>query len=215
MVNLRIIALAAGALALTAGCATTNPQTGEREVNRTAAGAVIGGVAGALAGTAAGGNDTKNAVIGGVLGAAAGAATGQVLDRQARALEEQAQGTGVAVTREEDAVRVTLPGDVTFATGSATITPALRQTLVSFAQTLQQEASTTITVIGHTDSTGSLEFNDTLSKRRAQSVADVLTIQGVAAGRINVLGVGPTQPVASNDTAEGRAQNRRVEFTLT
>lgn len=208
------VALTAAVAALATGCASVDPETGERTVNRTATGAILGGLLGAGAGLAAGGDDKKNVLAGAAAGAAVGAVAGNVLDRQARRLAEQAEGTGVEVTREADGVRVVLPADVAFNVGSADIQTDLRATLDRFAETLQQEPATRITVIGHTDSTGSNAVNDALSTRRAKAVADYLVARGVSDGRMSALGVGSTQPVASNDTESGRAKNRRVEFTL-
>lgn len=208
---------AASALAASvalAGCATTDPVTGQRDYNKTAIGAAIGAAAGAAAGTAAGGDDGRNAAVGAVVGAIAGAAVGRYMDEQERKLREQTQGSGVGVTRNGDEITLTMPNDITFGVDRSDLNGAAIESLAKVADTLREYPKTTIDVIGHADSQGSDAYNQALSERRANTVASNLISQGVQRERVIASGRGETQPVASNDTAEGRAKNRRVEIKL-
>jgi len=200
------IALAAG-VALS-GCATVenNP--------RTAGGAAAGAVGGAVLGTLVGGDDRRNALVGAGIGLLAGAAVGQYLDQQQRDLERDLQGTGANVYRVGDELRVALPAGVTFDVDSATIGPGFQRPLSDVAATLRSYPKSYIDIIGHTDSTGSAEYNQGLSERRADAVAEALTRRGVRPVRIAAYGVGETQPVATNETPAGRAANRRVEIRI-
>lgn len=179
---------------------------------RTLGGAVLGGLAGAGAGYAIG--DEKGAIIGGAAGALAGAALGAYLDNQQAELERQLAGTGGSVQRVGDRLNVVIPADVTFDFDSARIKPEFYSTLDGIARTLNDYPQSTIVIIGHTDSTGDASYNQTLSERRAESVAGYLVTRGVLDRRIQVGGAGETQPIASNATAEGRAMNRRVEMEI-
>jgi len=136
------------------------------------------------------------------------------MQNQEEKLRQQTAGTGVEVTRQGDNVILNMPGHVTFATDSAQISPAFQGTLDQVATTITEYQDTRVQVAGHTDSTGSESYNQQLSQRRAQAVADYLASRGVATTRITTIGHGETQPVASNETAEGRQQNRRVEIIL-
>jgi outer membrane protein OmpA-like peptidoglycan-associated protein len=202
-----IIAVAVAALA---GCAgMTEEQRG------TATGAAIGAATGAVIGSATGGKAATGAVIGGALGAVAGNVWSKNMEEKRRAMEQSTQGTGVAVTRTPDnQLKLEVPSDVSFAVGSATIDPRLRPVLDSFASGLGGQPNMLVRVVGHTDSSGSDAINDPLSLRRAESVRNYLEDRGVSASRIEVAGRGSREPVASNDTAEGRAKNRRVEIFL-
>ncbi len=124
------------------------------------------------------------------------------------------QGTGVEVQRQGDTIQLIMPGNITFATDSAEIASSFYAPLNNLASSFRQYNQNSIEIVGHTDSTGSRAYNQTLSQRRAQSVADYLRAQGVDGTRLSTYGAGPDQPVASNATADGRAQNRRVEVTL-
>ena len=145
---------------------------------------------------------------------AIGAGVGGYMDYQEKKLRESLANTGVDVAREGDQIKLTMPESVTFATNSATLSTAAQDALTKAAQTLVQYPDTTLTVAGHTDNTGTDAINEPLSQRRAQSVASYLNQRGVATSRLSTIGYGSRQPVASNATAEGRAQNRRVEILI-
>lgn len=197
-------------VAALAGCAgMTEEQRG------TATGAAIGAATGAVIGSATGGKAGTGAVIGGVIGAVAGNVWSKNMEEKRREMEQATAGTGATVTRTPDnQLKIEVPSDVSFAVGSATIEPRLRPVLDSFASGLGSQPSMLVRVVGHTDSTGSDAINDPLSLRRAESVRNYLEDRGVSASRIEVAGRGAREPVASNDTAEGRAKNRRVEIFL-
>jgi len=200
---------------LLSACATgTDPWTGEPRTSRTGAGAGVGAGIGAVIGAVTGGDRLKRAAIGAGVGALAGAAVGNYMDRQEAALREQLRGTGVSVTRRGDDVILNMPGNVTFDTDSAGLKPQFFEVLDSVALAAQEFDQTVLIVDGHTDSTGSAEHNQQLSERRAETVARYIVNQGVEPVRIESYGYGEEYPVAPNDTAEGRTQNRRVELTL-
>ncbi|GAB3370201.1 OmpA family protein [Azotobacter armeniacus] len=215
--------IAATAMTLLAGCASNNPyqnqdqtQTGEQGgIGRTAK---YGGL-GALAGAAAGAlidhdNRGKGALIGAAVGGAAGAGYGYYADKQEAQLRQQMAGTGVEVQRQGDDIKLIMPGNITFATGSAEIASNFYTPLNDLATSFKQYDQNSIEIIGHTDSTGSYQNNLSLSQRRAQSVANYLVAQGVTGARVSTRGAGPDMPVASNATESGRSQNRRVEINL-
>lgn len=208
------IAIAAAAATILVGC-TTNPYTGEQQVSRTAGGAAIGALAGAGVGLLTGGySDRTNALIGAGVGALAGGAIGAYMDNQESELRGYLQGTGVSVTRQGDNIILNMPSNVTFATDQDQVTSSFYQTLNAVALVLNKYNRTLVDINGHTDSTGSLQHNQSLSQRRAQSVGSYLVSQGVDGRRFAIQGFGPSQPVATNDTPDGRAQNRRVEIHL-
>lgn len=203
-----------GALVTTAAC-TTDPNTGRRTISKTAIGAGVGLLGGYLAGDVIGGrNDRTAKIIGAGVGALAGGAVGAYMDRQEAELRRQTAGTGVDVIRSGDDLILRMPSGITFPVDSYAIQPQFQSTLNQVAQTLSTYNQTYIDVLGHTDSTGSDAYNQTLSVNRAQSVASYLSSRGVASARIGVRGFGETQPIASNDTEMGRAQNRRVEIKV-
>ena len=203
-----IAAMAAGLVF--SGCANmseTQRNTGQGAFAGAAAGALIGGLAG-------GG---EGAAIGAAAGAATGAAAGYVWSRHMEEQKQQMQaataGTGVQVSQTADnRLKLEIPSDITFDTGRAQIKPGMRPILDSFASSLMQNPSTLVTIIGHTDSSGSDAINNPLSVNRAASTRDYLVQRGVSPQRIHIDGRGETQPVASNDTPAGRAMNRRVEI---
>lgn len=212
MKKLAILA-SAGALAL--GACTTDPYTGERKASNTAIGAGIGAAVGALGGAVIGGGDTrKRMLIGAGVGALAGGAVGYYMDRQEAELRQRLQRTGVSVTRVGDEIILNMPSNITFDVDEANIKPNFYDVLNSVAIVLDEYDKTLVDVIGHTDSTGSAEYNIDLSLRRAQSVAEYLASQGVDRRRLLVKGYGEERPIASNDTPEGRALNRRVEIRI-
>jgi outer membrane protein OmpA-like peptidoglycan-associated protein len=208
-----LVAVALAASIGLAGC-TTNPYTGEQEATNTAKGAGIGAAAGALFGVIAG-DSRKSALIGAGIGALAGGAVGYYMDQQENKLRAQLQNSGVSVTRNGNNIILNMPGNVTFATDSSNISPNFYDVLSSVALVLNEYEKTYVDITGHTDSTGAESYNMQLSVARANSVASYLKSQSVLAQRIYTQGMGETQPIASNDTPEGRAQNRRVEIVLT
>ncbi|WP_226016104.1 OmpA family protein [Novosphingobium sp. FKTRR1] len=192
----------------------TDPNTGQQKVSRTALGAGGGALAGILLGGLIGGGTGR--IIGAGIGGIAGAAVGYTMDKQIRELKEQTAGSGVDVTPTDNgqAILVNLPNGVTFDTDSTLIKPTFRDTLDRVAQSLVKYPNSLVDVYGHTDSTGSDAYNQTLSENRARAVADYLSSRGIAPQRIRSTGYGKTQPVASNDTVEGRSANRRVEIKI-
>ncbi len=201
-----------GASLLVGGC-TTNPYTGQQEASKTGLGAGIGAASGAVIGQLVG-HSTASTLIGASLGAAVGGVAGNVMDRQAAALRQQLEGTGVRVVLNGNDIQLIMPSDITFAVNKAEIKPQFYSVLNSVALVLKEYKGTIIRVAGYTDNTGTMARNQTLSEQRAQSVTTYLSSQGVDSRRFTVIGYGQRNPVASNSTAEGRAQNRRVELTL-
>ena len=196
-------------------CTTTNPETGKTQASKTTIGAGAGAAAGAVLGQIIG-KDTKGTVIGTAAGAAVGAVIGNVFDKQEAKLREDLKGTGVEVTRTaEGEIKLVAPENVTFATNSSTISSRFTNTLDSIASVLKEYPDSNITVSGHTDSTGNDAINNPLSVNRANSVANYLKQEGIASSRITAVGYGSKQPIASNSTSDGRAQNRRVEIKIT
>ena len=212
----RGIAFAAICVAvILAGC-SIDPYSGEQKTSNTAKGAGMGALAGAVLGAAVSSDKDreKGAITGAVVGAAAGGGAGYYMDRQEALLRQRLEGTGVRVQRIGDQVKLIMPGNITFDTNADQIRPGFTDVLDSVSLVLAEFDKTAIEVKGYTDSTGSFEYNQQLSERRAQSVGNYLASHQVAAGRIRTTGYGPRYPVASNDTPEGRAQNRRVEINL-
>ncbi|WP_417625651.1 OmpA family protein [Pararhodobacter aggregans] len=200
---------ALAALSLTAACTTS---TGE--MNRTQTGAMTGALAGGLLGLATGqGNRTPEVLVGAGLGAIAGGAIGAHMDRQAAELRAQL-GSNATVVNTGQEITVTMAQDILFATDSYSVRPDLASMLRSVAQNINSYPLSIVYVTGHTDSTGSESYNQQLSLRRADAVAGVLIGAGVPGNRVQARGMGESQPVASNDTASGRAQNRRVVITI-
>lgn len=181
----------------------------------TAIGAAGGAAVGAAAGLLVGGNDRRNALVGAGIGLLAGAAVGQYLDRQQRQLEQDLAGTGAEVERQGNQLLVNMPSNITFDTDKSNIKPQFNPVLDQVASTFNQYPESYIDVIGHTDSQGPDAYNQALSERRAASVSNALAGRGVNRARLAQFGMGETQPVATNDTAEGRAANRRVELRIT
>ena len=148
------------------------------------------------------------------MGALAGGAVGNYMDRQEREMRERLRESGVTVRRVGDDLVLVMPGNITFATGSATVSPRFSGVLHDVGDVLQTYPATYVDVVGHTDNVGSAQFNQQLSERRASSVAAELIGRGVIRERLFVAGMGLTQPIASNATDEGRAANRRVEIRI-
>ncbi len=209
-----LTAAALAALVTTSAC-TTDPETGERRISKTAIGGIGGALGGYLLGDLVGGRrDRTEKILGAGIGGLAGAGIGAYMDKQERDLRARTAGTDVQVTREGDNLVLNIPSGITFAYDSADVQPQFKRTLDQVADTLAQYNQTYIDVYGHTDSTGSDAYNQTLSERRATSVADYLAGRGVQAARIGTRGFGESQPIASNDTDAGRAANRRVEVKI-
>lgn len=204
----------AATLALSA--CTTNPYTGESQASNAAKGGGLGALAGAvIGGVSSSSSDRKKGIlIGAASGAALGGGVGYYMDVQEAKLRDQMSGTGVSVTRDGDNIILNMPSSITFAVDSADLSPSFYNTLSGVAMVLKEYNKTYVNVVGHTDNTGSASHNQALSERRAASVGQYLIGQGAAANRFNIRGVGFNQPIASNNSAEGRAQNRRVEITL-
>ena len=202
------IALVAGALVLTA-CVNADGTS-----NQPATGVVIGGLTGAAAGQIIGGN-TGATVIGGAVGAALGGAIGAQLQAQERELQQSLAGSGAQITNTGSDLRVILPESVTFRTGSSVVEPAFRPALRALSDSLRRHPDTLVRVVGHTDNVGGTAYNAKLSQDRALAVARELIANGTDARRIVVSGRGFSEPVASNASAAGRAENRRVEIVLT
>ena len=201
---------AAAASFFIAGCADMNMGNMTPGARNTAIGAGVG----ALAGAAVGGN-TRGAAIGGLLGAAGGYVWSQHMADKKAAMERASQGTGVAVTQTQDnQLKLNIPSDISFDTGRADIKPNLRPILDQFASGLANQPNTEIRIVGHTDNVGSNAINDPLSVQRAQAARDYLTARGVDPRRVFTAGQGEHDPIADNNTAAGRASNRRVEIFL-
>ena len=195
------------------GC-TTDPYTGESKMSKTAWGSIIGAAGGAAVGAAVSKNHRKGALIGAGVGGLAGAGVGYYMDQQEKKLREQLQGTGVSVTRQGEDIILNMPGNITFKTDSADIQGNFYDVLNSVTLVLKEYNKTIIDVNGYTDSTGSDAHNMDLSQRRAASVGQYMTSHGIDPRRVATQGFGKSNPKASNSTAEGRAQNRRVELVL-
>ncbi len=208
--QLMIVAVASG-LALS-GC-TTDPNTGQQRLNKTAIGTLAGAAGGSVISKATGGDKTgRDAAI----GAALGAGVGYYMERQAKQLEQQMAGTGVTVEQNPTTgnIDLVMPGNITFSFDDATLSSSFKPTLDKLASTMNQYNKTSVNIAGHTDSRGAASYNMGLSKDRAYSVANYLSARGVASNRINVVAYGESRPIADNNTDYGRQQNRRVELTI-
>lgn len=199
------------------GCETLDPYTREEKTSKATKGALIGAAAGAVVGLISGDDAVERrqrALILAGVGALAGGAIGNYQDRQEAKLRAELEGTGVSVTRIGDNITLNMPGNVTFATDSADLSPAFFDVLNSVGKVLGEFDKTVVEVAGHTDSTGSESYNQSLSERRANSVSSYLSSQGVISQRLITIGMGELRPVADNSTASGRQANRRVEITM-
>lgn len=208
-----VLLLSASLLALTA---CVDPYAGSNDPNaRAKSGAITGGIIGAGVGAMSGSHPkAKNALFGAAVGAMLGGAIGSALDQQAADLRASVSNPNITVTNTGHYLVVNMPQDLLFATGSASLRPDLQSDIRAVADSLLQYPNSTIEVIGHTDNVGSAAMNQDLSQRRAVSVANVLRNSGVPNARIAAFGRGEDQPVATNLTPEGRAQNRRVEIII-
>ena len=201
----------AAVVLLSSGCADMSDTQ-----RRTAIGAGAGAVGGAVIGSMAGsGNAGKGALIGAGVGALGTYIWSQHMEKQKQEMQAATQGTGVTVSQTADnQLKLDIPSDISFATNRADIQPSLRPILDRFADGLRNNPNADVRIIGHTDSTGSDAINNPLSLERAESTRNYLTARGVSGARIQVEGRGSREPIASNDTAEGRAHNRRVEIFM-
>lgn len=195
--------LLVSALALT-GC----------EMNNTGQGAAIGAATGAILGKATGNHKDKRIFIGAAIGAIAGAAIGDYMDKQEAEFRKELEGTGVEVVRDGNNMTLVMPSNITFASNQASIAPQFYNTLDGVARVMNKYDKTWLTIVGHTDSTGSVQHNQTLSEQRAASVKNYLAANQVAAVRLHTEGMGESQPIASNETEQGKAANRRVEIQI-
>jgi outer membrane protein OmpA-like peptidoglycan-associated protein len=210
-------AAALGSVLLVSACTTLDPYTREERPARAQRQAVIGAAAGAVAGLITGDSSMerkKRALVGAGLGALAGAGVGNYMDRQEARLRAELDRTGVSVTRIGDNITLNMPGNITFATDSADLSASFYEVLNSVSLVVNEFQQTVIEVAGHTDSTGTDAYNQQLSERRASSVAGYLRTRQVLADRVITVGMGEARPIASNESTEGRQQNRRVELTL-
>lgn len=208
------------AMVFVSGCKTLDAYTREEKTSQATKGALIGAGIGAVVGLMSGDDAVErrqHALIGAGVGALAGGAVGAYQDRQEAALREELEGTGVSVVRtgpNGENITLNMPGNITFATNSSNLSPAFFDVLNSVGKVLGEFEQTVVEVAGHTDSTGSESYNQSLSERRAGTVATYLQGQGVIRERLITVGMGELRPVADNGTAEGRQANRRVEITM-
>lgn len=206
------ITLTALSFCVLSACTVSDPYTGEQKTRKSvkygAAGAIVCGLIGATRNS----TSARNAAAGcGAIGAGVGA----YMDHQESELRQELQGTGVEVMRDGDQIQLNMPSSITFNTDEFRIKNSFYSSLDSVAQVLYKYKDTTLEVVGHTDSVGKDDYNQDLSYKRAYSVADYLTSQGVQGNRIQTQGYGETRPIADNNTSSGRAQNRRVEMYIT
>ena len=197
--------LVCAGVAVLAGCDTMTPEQ---------RGAATGAVLGAVAGQVVGGN-TRGTAVGAALGGLGGYVWSRQMEEKKRQMESATAGTGTTVTQTADnQLKLSIPNDISFATGRYDIQPRLMPILDQFAQGLNQQQSMEVRIVGHTDSTGSDAVNNPLSVNRAQSARDYLVTRGVAASRISIDGRGSREPIADNATEAGRARNRRIDIYL-
>jgi outer membrane protein OmpA-like peptidoglycan-associated protein len=213
-----LVAALAAAFSLSS-CVTENPYTGEQQVSKTTAGALGGAAGGALLGAVIGnnvgdGDAGRGALIGAALGGLAGGSVGNYMDQQESMLRRDLRASGVSVTRQGNNIILNMPHDITFNTGSSRIKTSFSRTLTSVGIVLRKFNQTTVLVNGHTDSDGSAFYNMGLSRDRASSVSNALAGQGVHPSRLVARGFGESQPIASNNSAAGKAKNRRVEIHI-
>ncbi len=195
------------------GCSSADPYTGESKVNNKtkygAGGAAVGAIIGQVAG-----KDSKGTAIGAAVGTAIGLGYGTYRDNQEAELRKSLESTGVRIQKDGEDLKLIMPGNITFDTNSYEVKSDFYSVLNSISIVLKKYNKTNIIVTGHTDSTGDYTYNKTLSQKRAASVATYLRNQGIGAKRLTIVGHGPDFPIASNETKQGRTQNRRVEIKL-
>ena len=209
-----LITTVVGAAVALSGCQSTGQNLGGVEYDKAALGTLIGAGAG-YGISKSNANSSRQNNRAAAIGAVLGGASGLYLDQKEKKLRQQMAGTGVEVNRNPDgSVGLVMPGNITFDTNKSNIKPNFYLTLNKVAQTLAEDNKSAILVTGYTDSTGNDSINIPLSQARAQSVANYLSGQGVSSARINAQGYGSANPIASNATADGREQNRRVEISI-
>ena len=210
----KILSLFIVSLSLLAACTTVNPYTDQKQTSKAVKGAGIGAAVGAVAGLLTHGDKLQNALIGAGIGSIAGGGAGYYMDVQEAKLRQQLEGTGVSVTRNGNQITLNMPGNITFASNSADLNQQFFGVLDSVSIVLKEYDKTVVEVAGHTDNTGSAQLNKDLSERRAATVANYLSGRGINSKRFITVGAGSEHPIASNATAQGRQQNRRVELTI-
>ncbi len=204
-ISMAQMVLVCAGVAVLAGCDTMTPEQ---------RGATTGAVIGAVAGQVVGGN-TRSTTIGAALGGLGGYVWSRQMEDKKRQMEQATAGTGTVVTQTADnQLKLSIPNDISFATGKHDIQPRLMPILNQFAQGLNQQPSMEVRIVGHTDNTGSDAINNPLSVNRAQSARDYLVSRGVATSRISIDGRGSREPIADNSTEAGRARNRRIDIFL-
>lgn len=208
----KIFSLLLLTLVLFTACKSVDPYTGEEKVNNKTKGAATGVVAGGILGALVNGKD--GALVGAAVGGLAGLGYGAYLDKQEAELRKELSGTGVKVVRSGDNLNLILPGNITFTTSNANVKSDFKTVLDSIAKVSSKYKKTKLSIVGYTDSTGKYDSNMELSRDRANSVKDYLVFKGVASNRILTEGKGPENPIASNTTAAGKEQNRRVEIAF-
>ena len=208
--------LVGSVLLLASGCVTPESAANSKPGDNTTAGTVMGGLIGAIAGMklSSDGDRGKGAIIGAIVGAGAGNMIGRNLDQQAADLRQDLNNDQMVITNTGAELIVTMPQDILFALDSASVRSGLRRDLGVVANNLQAYPNSTVKILGHTDNSGSASYNETLSQRRADTVTNILINNGVKAVRLQALGRGEDDPIENNLTAEGRAQNRRVEIII-
>jgi len=213
----KLMIVVTGFTVMLGACTTLDPYTQESKTSNATKGAIIGAVSGAVVGLISGDDSVerrKRALIGAGVGALAGGAVGYYMDQQEEKLRAELEGTGVSVTRIGDNITLNMPGHVTFSTDSSDLNPDFLGVLGSVSKVLAEFDQTIVEVAGHTDSDGSIEYNQGLSERRAQSAAQYFRSQDVLEQRLITIGKGELRPVADNSTAAGKQANRRVEITM-
>jgi len=209
--------LAISALVVLSGCTTLDPYTREEKTSNATKGAAVGAATGAVIGLITGNDSSerkKRALVLAGVGTIAGGGVGYYMDQQEMKLRQRMDGTGVSVTRVGDNITLNMPGNITFAVDSFDINSGFYNVLDDVALVLNEFDKTLVEVSGHTDSTGSDEYNQGLSERRAGSVADYLQSRQVMGERLIAIGAGESRPLADNSSDAGRQLNRRVEITI-
>lgn len=213
----RVVAVVTATATVLIGCTTLDPYTRDEKTSKATKGALIGAAAGAVVGLVSGDDAVERrqrALLLAGVGALAGGSVGYYMDRQEAKLRAELDGTGVSVTRIGDNITLNMPGNITFATDSSDLNGDFYAVLGSVAKVVEEFNQSVIEVAGHTDSRGAESYNQSLSERRATSVARYLETRQIMPERIITVGMGELRPVADNSTAAGQQANRRVELTL-
>lgn len=213
---LKVMALILSTVFILPACTTTDPRTGETKVSDASKGAGLGAAAGAVIGamTSNKSGRAKGVISGAAVGAALGGGIGYARDAREKKLREQMADTGVKVEESGQGVKVIIPGNISFPNGSAEVVPEFYPVLDRLVVSLREYPDSLIQITGHTDNVGSFPTNQQLSRGRARAVAMYIGQHGIALDRLEIDGKGSARPIADNATAEGRAQNRRVEINI-